>query len=546
MIVAEVTCDDEFLQLETCTPDGTCERIFPLTFFGRDDVPPRYVLLAEPGAFGLRLSTFNNDTTATLTLRTVAMQDDDVVADNGARDGIDLRLETDERGVGVAAHAGTIEFGFSRRFVGSAQRAGTWSSVAVDGFIGFCDPAFRLFPRLCVDGDNAVLDSVPHATGPAVVAASFSAETYVTVFFFDPAPSGVVCPNGHDGGDGHCVANTACNAGFHDDGAGDCVPMGSCVHSFELDDDGRCAGFVPAGSIDRFTLNDDHVFAGLDLVVVGERDDGELTFATYSSATNQVGVVAHTTPSPSTGTRACPLADGRVLTVEYTGFVASSRTSVDRVFDPATGAVAVLNPAAGLAWDRPDCVELSDGTTLVYEAGQAARFDPDASTWTSAGPGLAGQVNNPRGVVVDDEFFTAGDRSSEFTRFSGTATWTTRRAAPGGSLSLDNARSFLDGRTIGVITTAATLLHYDVDGDTWTTDATPVPHRLHSIAQSDTGDLFGISTDDRVFTYELTSGAWTELPQPAYFRGLSEGVATFVDGSPHLWMEGAMRFVRGR
>lgn len=440
-----------------------------------------------------------------------------------------------------------LDLPVARRMHVDANKVG-WYGLHVErpgylrifGYIGgnayVCDAKqWRGIPALCPQS-RPLAGGTPvtylERPGEYFILADAGAHDSTTSFvaFFEPNQNEPVCSAGdHPGGAGECVPAGQCQAGYHDGGWGDCVPEHTCDAHFQIRDDGRCEGWLGAGYLPGFrSLINDQIFTLPDgsIFVSGYSESGDTPLRYDPARREWLQSTLLVESSPSTGTRFCPLADGRVLTVEFDGHIGNPPVRQERIFDLHSNTETVLTEPSGMAWTRPDCILLSDGKTLVYESTRAMLFDPTTKTWASAGNSLSGS-QDPTGVESPsgDVYAAAGSINSLdpsrslWKRASTTSEWTRTSEWPHTAQLTSWTRLVSHGDHIFAFsgersnqTSTGDLTRYTISTNAWTQMAPmPVSHTPTGVATDETHGLAVWHNGAAAF-YNLNSDTWRDLP----------------------------------
>lgn len=307
--------------------------------------------------------------------------------------------------------------------------------------------------------------------------------------------------------------------------------------------DGRCEGWVASGQLESFEGINDRVISGPDdtIIISGlQRDaNGDRVHAPQVwDPTTRTWSVADPNASTVGIRRICALADGRLLTMRYGGFVTTAPSDSEQIFDPSTGLWSVPLNTPGIAWARPSCVLLNDGRTLVFEGAKAQLFDPIAETWTATGVIPGGSDYDAAEVAPGLVFAAGNDAVQAITRHmwrwdASTNLWT---QTPEWMLSdeLDGDLYMVGvGGDPNLFLRDGRVVRFDVSENTWSLlNAIEVPgfnvfvngaiSRGDEVLFTYTAQSFGVGV------YDVSTEQWRALPEPVL-----SGVA-MISGDDYL------------
>ncbi|MFU8805683.1 MAG: hypothetical protein ACNA8W_17855 [Bradymonadaceae bacterium] len=357
---------------------------------------------------------------------------------------------------------------------------------------------------------------------------------YQLAFYFEPDPNYVPCsPEERHDGAGGCAPAGECAAGLHDGGWGRCIPEETCEYGFRLRSDLRCEGWLGVDYYlgqhlqDVISLADGRILAAPSFSESGNND---FQPAIYAPSTNVfTPTSALDAAYPQAGQRFCPLSDGRVLVVEYSGFVVSIPERTDRIYDPATDQWTELSTQP-YAWARPECLMTSTGSTLVFETNRAALFDPLTEQWTST-PSFANTQDTTSIMAPDGTIFSAGYptdatsnpsqahrglriRNATTGQWTATSRWPMESAAPSvrsGLLFHQGDVLVFSGRWSNNTSVQETFA-YSPATDTWAERGLMPRHISVASVVPDGNRALVVWTNGATAFYTPADDSWQELP----------------------------------
>ena len=391
-----------------------------------------------------------------------------------------------------------------------------------------------------------------------------SPQDYRFFAVFTPDPVAPLCASGeHANGAGACAPIGSCASGYHDGGWGDCVAEGVCDSGFLLDDAQRCAGWLhltslPEGRrLDRVngthtTLSDGRTYFGGHSIEVDEYRS--LVFDPDTGS----WLESDTTLSDHWTWKACPLGDGRALVLQVTGTsgLLGNPTVVERIYDPVADAWSELAAPSGVTWKWPDCLLLSDGTTLAYDPYSASRFDPASETWTSAGSGPLGSHEGTAVEAANGHVFVAAGAAEVENNLAlwdwdpADNTWSKKADWPHSSELSDRAKLLTDGEELIVFCGEDSAQQPNRDAgrytpadNTWTA-LQELPHSYLTNVIRSAGRMaaYTMESPRQIGFYDPTNDEWTFVGGAAPFVPLT----LTQSSSGELFLIGQEQVVRYR